>query len=680
MPQTEPTGTTGTTGPRGSRARRGPTRDSADVGRARERTRQRRLARFALLLTPVLVLAWVAALGGDVTGGLSLPPVDPFLVVVGVFFLLMLALLVGTQVAAGRSPHVTYRPEQIDVRMDDVKGLAPVKEDVARSLDLFLAGASFRRDMGGTPRRGLLFEGAPGTGKTHMAKAMAAEAGVPFLFVSGTSFQSMYYGATARKIRSYFKALRKAARAEGGAIGFIEEIDAIATVRGGMSATPASAGLAAQGGPLCCGGLVGLPAVGAPATTPATVGPATVGPGTVGPATLVARSMTSEGVGGVVNELLVQMQSFDEPTGGQKLRARLVDAVNLLLPVHRQLRRPRTEPVDVLLVAATNRADNLDPALLRPGRFDRRLTFDLPDKAGRREIVDHFLARKAHEPALDEPERRDALAGVTQGYSPVRIEHLLDEALVNAVRRSAPAMSWKDVEHARLVTEVGLGQPVGYTDHEKRLIATHEAGHATVAWLVAPHRRLEVLTIIKRAGSLGLLAHGDAEDVYTRSRSELRGMVRIAFGGQVAEELFFGDVSTGPGGDLLYATNVAAQMVGAAGMEGTLVSFAAVESGALAGGNLVGRVLADSQGRRMVESLLTEQKERVRELLGANRHLVAALRDALLERHELVGHEITDVLRAAGPTVPVAPAPVIDLTPAAGSEHRGDAAPGGRGD
>ncbi len=126
-------------------------------------------------------------------------------------------------------------------------------------------------------------------------------------------------------------------------------------------------------------------------------------------------------------------------------------------------------------------------------------------------------------------------------------------------------MVWKDLEQARMLVEVGLGQPVGYTAHEERLIATHEAGHATVAWLVAPQRRLEILTIVKRASALGLLAHGDREDVYTRSRTELAGMVQIAFGGQVAEELFFGDVSTGPGGDLCYATSAAAQMVGAAG-------------------------------------------------------------------------------------------------------------------
>ena len=170
------------------------------------------------------------------------------------------------------------------------------------------------------------------------------------------------------------------------------------------------------------------------------------------------------------------MQSFDDPTGWNKLLGKGIDAVNLLMPAGRQIPRPRQEPVDVLLIAATNRADNLDPALLRPGRFDRRLTFDLPDKAGRREIVDHFLGRKSHEAELDDTERRDALAGVTQGYSPVMIEHLMDEALINALRRGGNAMSWVDLEQARLVVEVGLGQPVGYTVHEQRLIATHEAG------------------------------------------------------------------------------------------------------------------------------------------------------------------------------------------------------------
>jgi cell division protease FtsH len=360
-----------------------------------------------------------------------------------------------------------------------------------------------------------------------------------------------------------------------------------------------------------------------------------------------------------VNELLVQMQSFEEPSGTQKTLGRLVGAANLLLPAHRQLRGPKGAPANILLIASTNRADSLDPALLRPGRFDQRLSFELPPKQSRRQLIDHFLARKAHDAELDQPERRDALAAVTQGYSPAMLEGLLDEALVQAVREQRPRMLWRDVEHARLLTEVGLGQPVAYTAHEERLIATHEAGHATVAWLVAPQRRLEVLTIVKRRDALGLLAHGDREEVYTRSRTEMTGLISIALGGQCAEEIFFGDVSTGPAGDLLYATNVAAQMVGAAGMTDTLVSLAAVQNSGLSDTNIVGRVLGDGEGRRRVEELLQRQKVVVHGLLENHQHLVAALRDALLERHELIGSEITDVLEAAQAAGPEGP--VIDL-------------------
>ncbi|HAM24315.1 MAG TPA: ATPase, partial [Actinobacteria bacterium] len=204
-----------------------------------------------------------------------------------------------------------------------------------------------------------------------------------------------------------------------------------------------------------------------------------------------------------------------------------------------------------------------------------------------------------------------------------------------------------DVERARLVEEVGLGQPVAYTDHERRLIATHEAGHAVAAHLVAPERRLEVLTIIKRRQALGLLAHGDPDDVFTRSRAQMLALIQIAMAGQVAEELFFDDVSTGPGGDLLYATNVAAEMVGSVGMSDSLVSYAAIQQASLAGTNLVGRVLADPEGRERVEGILQSQKATVRVLLTAHRHLIEALRDALLEREELIGQEISDVLAAA---------------------------------
>ena len=621
---------------------------TSDVGSARERARGHRLARMGFVLAIPMVWMWWRILVGRPVDlfALSLPTIDPFLLIVGVFFGVMIVTTLGVTLVAGRSPHITYRPEQIDVSLADVKGIDLVKSDVVRSLNLFLANRAFRAEMGGTPRRGLLFEGPPGTGKTYLAKAMAAEAGVPFLFVSATSFQSMYYGATARKIRSYFKALRKAARQEGGAIGFIEEIDAIAMARSGVgsSATPiAAANLTA---PMCCGGLSGLPATSLSATTGG-------GSGTV------VTSMISEGTGGVVNELLVQMQSFDSPDGWQKVQAWFIDRINLFLPVHRQLQRPVPAAATILLIAATNRADNLDPALLRPGRFDRRLSFDPPTRLGRLELIDHFLDRKTHTAELDDPDVRAGIAAVTQGYTPVMIEHLFDEALVNALRRGEGAMNRADVESARLTEEIGMGQPVAYTPYETRLIATHESGHATMAHLVAPHRRLEVLSIIKRRDALGMLAHGDSEDVFTRSRSEMLALIQIAMGGQVAEELFFGDVSTGPGGDLSYATTVAAQMVGAVGMGGSLVSLAAVQQGALADSNLVGRVLSDPAGRAAVESILSDQKQVARELLNANRHIVEALRDALIERHELVGRQIREVIDSAAPQVDLrVPAPI----------------------
>ena len=593
----------------------------ADVGRSRERIRQRRLLTIAVALAVPTLWLWFRILNGrpvDITN-LSLPTMDPFLLIVGLFFLVMIGTLLGTTMVAGRSPHVTYRPDQIGIEFDDVRGIDAVKGEVVRSLNLFLAHRSFAEQMGGTSRRGLLFEGTPGTGKTYVAKAMAREADVPFLFVSATSFQSMYYGATARKIRSYFRALRKTARREGGAIGFIEEIDAIATARGGVNASSASA-IAA------CGGMQGMPAA-------------------AGPGPVLNASMVSEGTGGVVNELLVQMQSFDEPSGMQSFVGRLVDNLNLLLPAHRQIHRPRAHHTNVMLIAATNRASALDPALVRPGRFDRILTFEPPGKKGRREIIDLMLDKRAHEPELDDDRVRDQLAALTTGYTPARLENLFDEALVEALRRGSRAMNLRDVHAARLVADVGLGQPVAYTDHEARLIATHEAGHAVVAHIVAPQRRLEVLTIIKRKDALGLLAHNDTEDVYTRSRSELLSLIQIAFGGMVAEELFFGETSTGPSSDLNYATTVAAQMVGAAGMVGSLINLSAVQGGMMSDTNLVGRVIADAPSRAAVERLLSEQKLVARRVLEQHRGMLENLRDALLERHELVGTEILEILR-----------------------------------
>ena len=506
--------------------------------------------------------------------------------------LVLVLVMAGPLLGAGRSPHMLFRPNEIETGFADVRGAGSVVEEVVKSLNLFLAHKTFAEQMGGSPRRALLFEGPPGTGKTYMAKAMAKEAGVPFLFVSASAFQSMFYGQTNRKIRSFFRELRTYARREGGAIGFIEEIDAIGTARNGLG------------------------------------------------------TGRGEGISGVVNELLIQLQSFDQPPTGVRMRGGLVDMVNAWLPPHRHLRKPTAPKANILVIGATNRASDLDPALVRPGRFDRTIYFDLPSRAGRRDIIDYYLTKKAHEPELDDPERRDTLAALTSGYSPVMLEHLFDEALVWALRRGGDRLSWLDVQKAKMTQEIGLAQPVEYTEAERRTIATHESGHATVAWLVGTSRKLEVLSIVKRRQALGLLAHSDTEERFTQTRSELEALIEISLGGLVAEEIFFGEPSSGVASDLQAATNAACQMVGAFGMGDSLISLAAVD--APTAGNVVAKVLHSDRERQQVEEMLSAAKTRVRSTLEEHRHVVEALRDALLERNELVGSEIMDVITGAG--------------------------------
>jgi len=569
---------------------------TTDVGVHQQRARTTRLQRLALVLAPVAVLLILRDL---FFRGMALPsphvpaglqPLLPAMALITVLALVMVVPLLG----AGRSPHILYRPDELTMGFDDVRGSEGLVEEVTKTLNLFLAHRTFAEQMGGSPRKAILFEGPPGTGKTYMAKAMAAEAGVPFLFVSSSAFQSMFYGQTNRKIRSYFKALRRHARREGGAIGFIEELDAIGGARGN------------------------------------------------GP-------RHGEGIPGVVNELLIQLQSFEQAPFSLRAKGMVIDAVNAWLPDHRRIGKPGHVPANILVIGATNRAADLDPALVRPGRFDRNIYFGLPSRSGRRDIIDYYLGKKAHEEELDDPAKRETLAALTAGYSPVMIEHLMDESLVWALRRGASRLSWNDLQHAKMTEEIGLAQPVEYTEAERRTIATHEAGHATVAWLVGKGRKLEVLTIIKRKDALGLLSHSDEEERFTKTKSEVRSLIDIAFGGMVAEELFFGEASTGVASDLQAATTNACQMIGQLGMGNTLISSSAMEYPA---GGIVSKVLANDGARAEVEELLTESKASVTRMLEEHRNVVEALRDALLDREELIGDDILQVIRESQPSGP----------------------------
>lgn len=555
----------------------------SDVGRAREEYRQRKLRRlsgFLLSITAFLLLR--AYMGHPVHFGLPSIPLDhPLLPSLALIVVITLGGIVP-MLAAGRSPHTLFRSEDIGVQLADVVGADSVKDEVVRSLNLFLANKTFSQEMGGTIRRGLLFSGTPGTGKTYVAKAMAGSAGVPFVFVSATAFQSMFYGATARKIRSYFRALRKIARKEGGAIGFIEEFDAIGLSRSGVS------------------------------------------------------SGRGEGMSGVVNELLVQMQSFDEPTSGMRFQTWLIERVNSFLPEARRLKRPARTAPNIILIAATNRAADLDPALLRPGRFDRTITFDLPVRRERTQIAGYYLNRKSHDITVT-PED---VSQITSGYSPVAIEQLLDEGLMEALRRGSRVMNLDDIKAAQLVTSVGLARDGEYTTGERWRVAVHESGHGLVSLLLG--HDVGLVSILKRASALGVTTHSTAEETHMHTRAELEARVQIALAGLVAEELECGEMSSGASSDLASATTIVCQMIGSLGMGDSLLCLDASQSAI--SGNVVDKVLADKESRAAAERLLLECKENVRVLLAARRGPLRRSAQTLLDKDEINGTELAQIL------------------------------------
>jgi len=567
---------------------------AGDVAAIRERYRLRRVTKLAAVLA--LVFAWVlwrriahAALLPLPHFGTGVGHYLPAILLIGI-----LALVLGAQfVGGGASPHILFRPRDIEVGLDDVVGIESVKREVVKTVNLFLGHKRYR-ELGGLPRRGILFEGPPGTGKTYLAKAMAHEADVPFLFCSATSFQSHFYGMTGRKLRSFFRMLRKYAATEGGAIGYIDELDAIGAARSGMS------------------------------------------------------SARGEGIAGVVNTLLTEMQSFDQPSRGRRfIRRAIVDPLNRFLPQGLQItQKPVTSP-NVLLIAATNRADNLDPALLRPGRFDRSIHFSLPSRKSRADIARYYLDKVACDPSTDLSDTAERIAGMTAGYSPVAISHVINTALPFALMKGRLGLTLEDVTEAKVEFETGEKDPsTVYTADEQRRVAYHEAGHATVAYFLGEGRQLDVLSIVKRRDSLGMLQHSEAEERFTRTKDEFDVLLRIAMGGKAAEEFTFGAVSSGPAGDLVAATRIAAQMVGACGFGKSLVSMAADDSVGPFSDGLVSRVLGDTRMRADVEKLLKEAYAEAKAVLKQHSTVVTALAEALVGRGELIGSEIIDVIEA----------------------------------
>jgi ATP-dependent Zn protease len=349
------------------------------------------------------------------------------------------------------------------------------------------------------------------------------------------------------------------------------------------------------------------------------------------------------GMGGMlVNELLVQMDGLEQPKGLRRLLRRLI-------PLFIRKRFKRKVPTyNILVIGATNRADSLDPALLRPGRFDRRLHVGLPDKEGRIDIADYYLKKVRHEDV-----DLEKLSKATVGYSPARIKNVINEALIFALQDGRDSLSWPDIWSAKLTDEIGLKQPVEYNEEEKVKIATHEAGHAVASWyLEREELQMQVITIIKRENALGLVSYQEKEERYVRTRSDVMARIKTALAAGAAEKIWFGETTTGVSGDLRQATWAAATMVGLFGMGKELYSFGTIPN-ELAGGSSIGTLLRDAEVREEANKILIEAREEIETLLREKSAIVEGVRNALLEHEEILGEEIEklfDELESRGDT------------------------------
>jgi cell division protease FtsH len=511
--------------------------------------------------------------------------------------------------------YVIY-PGEYDINFNDVRGQKAAVEATQEVVRLFQGFKKFRK-MGGYPPQGILLEGPPGTGKTLLSKAIAGEVNVPFIYASASSFNNMFMGVSNLRVMRLFTKARKFSERFGGAVIFMDELDAIGS-RGGVAQTfapypfhePFRHGLEDR-------------LVAGPQEEPRRGG-------LLGFVDRVVMGGMGMGMGGMlVNELLVQMDGLEQPRGLRRLLRRMIP-----LFIRKRLKR-KVPNYNILVIGATNRADALDPALLRPGRFDRRLHVGLPDKEGRKDIADYYLNKVRHED-ID----LEKLAKATVGYSPARIKNVVNEALIFALQDGRDSLNWEDIWQAKLTDEIGLKQPVEYDEEEKVKIATHEAGHAVASWyLEREELQMQVISIIKRENALGLVSYQEKEDRYVRTRSDVSARIKTALAAGAAENLWFGETTTGVSGDLKQATWAAATMVGLFGMGKNLYSFGTIPD-ELAGGSSVGTLLRDATVREEVNGILAGARKEIESLLREKRTIVEGVRDALLEREEVIGEEI----------------------------------------
>jgi cell division protease FtsH len=488
----------------------------------------------------------------------------PMLLLIGVWIFFMRQMQVGggKAMSFGKSRARLLNETSRKVMFEDVAGVDEAKEELEEIVEFLKDPKKFTR-LGGRIPKGVLLVGAPGTGKTLLARAIAGEAGVPFFTISGSDFVEMFVGVGASRVRDLFLQGKKNAPC----IIFIDEIDAVGRHRG--------AGLG--------GGHD-------------------------------EREQT-------LNQLLVEMDGFESNEG-------------------------------VILIAATNRPDVLDPALLRPGRFDRQVVVPLPDIRGRDGILQVHTRQKPLAPDVNVR----TLAKGTPGFSGADIENLVNEAALLAARKNKDFIDMADFEEAKDKVMMGLERKsMILSEQEKRTTAYHEGGHALVARFLPWADPLHKVTIIPRGRALGLTQQLPEDDRHTYSREYLCDSIAILMGGRVAEELVFNQMTTGASNDIDRATHLARRMVCEWGMSKELgpLSFGRKDEQVFLGRDIMQHrdysehtaISIDKEVRGLVE----DNYQRAKTILTEHLDLLNAIAQALLERETLDLKDLDQIIAEIKP-------------------------------
>jgi cell division protease FtsH len=481
-----------------------------------------------------------------------------FLVAIWIFFMRQMQTGGNKALSFGKAKAKLVSEKTVKITFADVAGIEEAKGEVQEIIDFLKDPQKFQK-LGGRIPKGVLLVGAPGTGKTLLARAIAGEAGVPFLSISGSDFVEMFVGVGASRVRDLFEQAKKNAPC----IIFIDEIDAVGRHRG--------AGLG--------GGHD-------------------------------EREQT-------LNQLLVGMDGFESNQG-------------------------------IIIIAATNRPDVLDPALLRPGRFDRQVVVPQPDVKGRLEILKvHTRSVPVHENA-----DLDKIARGTPGFSGADLENLVNEAALLAARKSKSKVEMSDFDEAKDKVLMGVERrSMIISEEEKRNTAYHEAGHALVAKLTPGTDPLHKVSIIPRGRALGVTQQLPIDDRYTYSKEYLMKALAVLLGGRAAEEIALGHMTTGAGNDLERATELARKMVTEWGMSDKLgpLTFGKKDEQIFLGREIARHkdysektaIDIDDEVKRIVLEAYAISKD----LLSDNRDTLEALTKALLERETMDVTEIDDLIK-----------------------------------